>query len=85
MEKSQQRGMIDEFLLKGWSTRKISKELTDTLGSDVYSQAQISRGLARFSTGGISCLVKFDPEDRFQSWDHYWNISWNSSRSPVCA
>jgi hypothetical protein len=44
------------FSLKGWGARTIQKELTDTLGSDICSQAQISRWFARFSMGGISCL-----------------------------
>jgi hypothetical protein len=42
MEKSQQRVIIHDFSLKGWGARNIQKELTDTLGSDVYSQAHIS-------------------------------------------
>jgi hypothetical protein len=53
MEKSQPRAIIDDFSLKDWDAREIQKELTDTLGSDVYSQAQILRWLARFSTGDI--------------------------------
>jgi hypothetical protein len=61
MEKSQQRVIICCFSLKGWGDRKIQKELTDTLGSDEYSQAQISRWLARFSTGDISCLDEAQP------------------------
>jgi hypothetical protein len=61
MEKSQQRVIIDYFLLKGWGARKIQKELTDTLGSDVYSQAQISGWLTCFSTGDISCLDEARP------------------------
>jgi hypothetical protein len=56
MEKSQQRVIIYYFSLKSWGARKIQKEFTDTLGSDVYSQVQISRWLARFSTDDISCL-----------------------------
>jgi hypothetical protein len=56
MEISQQRVFLYYFSLKGWGAGKIQKELTDALGSDVYLQAQISRWLARFSTGDISCL-----------------------------
>jgi hypothetical protein len=41
MEKSQQRAIIYYFSLKGRVAWKIQKELTDTLGSDIYSQAQI--------------------------------------------
>jgi SNF family Na+-dependent transporter len=56
MEKSQQRVLIYYFSLKGWSTRTIQKELTDTYGSDGSSQTQISQWFARFSTGKISWL-----------------------------
>jgi transposase len=61
MEKSQRRMIINYFSLKGWSAQKIQKEITDTLGSDVRSQAQISRWLARFSLGDISCLDEARP------------------------
>jgi hypothetical protein len=61
MEKSQRRVIIYSFLLKGWGARKIQKELTDTLGPDVYFQAKISRWFARFSTGDISCLDEARP------------------------
>jgi hypothetical protein len=43
MEKSQERGIIYYFSLKDWDARTIQKELTDTLGSDEYSQIEISR------------------------------------------
>jgi hypothetical protein len=39
MEKSQQRAIMIYLSLKGWGARKIQKKLTDTFGSDVYSQA----------------------------------------------
>jgi hypothetical protein len=55
-EKSQQAGMIDHSLLKGWSAHKIQKELAETVGADAYSHPQVSRWLTRFSTGEISCL-----------------------------
>jgi hypothetical protein len=74
MEKSQQRVIVYSFSLKGWP-RKIQKELTNALGSDGYSQVQISRWLARFSSGAFPVSMKLDPEDRSQSWDHHWNIS----------
>jgi transposase len=61
MEKSQQQVILDDFSLKGWGTRKIQKELTDTLRSDVYSQVQISRWLARFSTGDSFSLNEARP------------------------
>jgi transposase len=53
--------MIDYFSLKGWGARKIQKKLTDTLGSDLSSQAEISRWLARFRAGNISCLDEARP------------------------
>jgi hypothetical protein len=56
MQKSQQRAIIYSLSLKGSGARKIQKELTDALGSDAYSQAQISRWIARFSPGDISSL-----------------------------
>jgi hypothetical protein len=58
METSQQRAIIYYFSLKAWSIPTIQKELTDIFASDVYSQAQISRWLAGFGTGGISCLAE---------------------------
>jgi hypothetical protein len=61
MGKFQPRVIIYSFSLKGWAARKIQKELTDTLGSDVYSQAQTSRWLARFSMVDISCLDQAQP------------------------
>jgi hypothetical protein len=61
MEKSRQRGIIDYFSLKGLIARKTQKELTDTLSSDACSQVQISRWLARFGTGDISCLDEGGP------------------------
>jgi transposase len=61
MEKCQQRVIIHYFSLKGWGVRKIHKEMRDTLRSDQYSQAQISRWLARFSTGDISSLDEARP------------------------
>jgi hypothetical protein len=56
MEKSPGRVIPDYFSLKGWDARKIQKELTDTLGPDIDSQAQISRWLVRFSQCDISSL-----------------------------
>jgi hypothetical protein len=56
MEKSRQQVIIDDFSLKGLGDRTTQKELTDRFGSNVYSQARISPGLARFGTGDISCL-----------------------------
>jgi hypothetical protein len=56
MKKSQRQIILYYFSLKDWAARKIQKKLTDALGSDGYSQAQISRWLARFSAGDISCL-----------------------------
>jgi hypothetical protein len=53
--------IIYYFSLKGWGARKIQKELTDTLGSDVYPQTQISRLLARFSAGDLSRLDEARP------------------------
>jgi transposase len=65
MEKSQQQVFVYYFSLKGWRVRKIQKELTDTLGPDVYSQAQISRWPARLSTGDISLFDEPRPGRRF--------------------
>jgi hypothetical protein len=65
MEKSQQRVIIYCFSLKGWSTRKVQKKLTDALALDVYSQAQTSRRLARFTAGGISRLDGARPTGKF--------------------
>jgi hypothetical protein len=60
-EKSQQREIIYGFSLKGWPAPKVQKKLADTLGSHVYSQAQISRWLARLNPGNISCLDEARP------------------------
>jgi hypothetical protein len=49
------------FLLKSRDAREIQKDPTNTLVSDVYSQAQISRSITRFSTGDISYLDEARP------------------------
>jgi hypothetical protein len=64
MEKSQQQAIISDFSLKGWGAEKIQKARTNTLGSDGYSQAQISRRLAHFITSDIFCLDESRPGRR---------------------
>jgi hypothetical protein len=56
MKKTQQRVIIYHFSLKGWDACKIQKELAETLGTDAYSQVQVSHWLTRFNTKDFSCL-----------------------------
>jgi hypothetical protein len=85
MEKSQQRVISDYFSLKGCGARKLRKKLTDKLGSDVYSQAQISRWFVHFSPSDISFLDEARPGRPLSILGSPLEHFLENSRSPVRA